>query len=338
LDYDHAGIAGSKPGTIFNYRIRARFLDSRPGDKPDVPPVQTSSAAFGQVVERVLYSMAVQRPIKGEDLDNGREIEVPAELEKAREEQFFHWLSKNGVDLLAVAHERSWDLIVGAKLVRVPTLTWEQPKKADLLAALAGWEFTKARVQRAELGAKQGFIPFLFDADANVPITFAFETSAGGLGVLQITGFSENPRGVKIRYKLAQYSTSSATNTASQSSGSPIPESEKAATSAAGAWLALVDDGSYSQSWNEAAAIFRGGVTEKDWAKSMETFRKPLGDLVSRKVKTTQRADALPGAPDGSYVIMQFDTSFTGKKSAVETVTFALEKDGKWKAAGYFIK
>jgi hypothetical protein len=35
---------------------------------------------------------------------------------------------------------------------------------------------------------------------------------------------------------------------------------------------------------------------------------------------------------------MQFDTSFADKKSTIETVTFMLEKDGKWKSAGYFIK
>jgi hypothetical protein len=46
----------------------------------------------------------------------------------------------------------------------------------------------------------------------------------------------------------------------------------------------------------------------------------------------------LPGAPDGQYVVMQFETSFANKKSAIETVTFMLEKDGQWKSAGYFIK
>jgi hypothetical protein len=31
LDYDRAGIGGEKPGAIFNYRIRARFISSGPG-------------------------------------------------------------------------------------------------------------------------------------------------------------------------------------------------------------------------------------------------------------------------------------------------------------------
>jgi hypothetical protein len=45
-----------------------------------------------------------------------------------------------------------------------------------------------------------------------------------------------------------------------------------------------------------------------------------------------------PGAPDGPYVFMLFDSSFAEKKEAKENVTFRLEKDGSWKCAGYFIK
>jgi hypothetical protein len=70
----------------------------------------------------------------------------------------------------------------------------------------------------------------------------------------------------------------------------------------------------------------------------VQPVRKPLGSLVSRKLKSAQEMESLPGAPDGRYIVMQFETSFTNKKSAVETVTFMLEKDGQWRAAGYFIK
>jgi hypothetical protein len=117
-----------------------------------------------------------------------------------------------------------------------------------------------------------------------------------------------------------------------------VAEMEKAAVSSTEAWLNAIDDGHYSESWNEAAKIFQGGVTEQGWTNSMETFRTPLGDLVSRKLKSAQPMTELPGAPDGQYVVMQFETSFANKKSAIETVTFMLEKDGQWKSAGYFIK
>jgi hypothetical protein len=38
----------------------------------------------------------------------------------------------------------------------------------------------------------------------DLPQVFGFQTPLGKRGLLQITGFTENPRGVKIRYKLVQ--------------------------------------------------------------------------------------------------------------------------------------
>ena len=46
----------------------------------------------------------------------------------------------------------------------------------------------------------------------------------------------------------------------------------------------------------------------------------------------------LPGAPDGRYVVIQFDTAFENKASSVETVTPMADPDGAWRVAGYFIK
>jgi serine/threonine protein kinase len=41
-------------------------------------------------------------------------------------------------------------------------------------------------------------------ADKALPITYLFKSAAGNIGILQITGFTDNPPGVKIRYKLVQ--------------------------------------------------------------------------------------------------------------------------------------
>jgi hypothetical protein len=59
---------------------------------------------------------------------------------------------------------------------------------------------------------------------------------------------------------------------------------------------------------------------------------------VTRKLDSAQYATQLPGAPEGQYVVMRFNTSFANKQSGVETVTFSLEQDGQWKASGYYIK
>jgi predicted Ser/Thr protein kinase len=110
------------------------------------------------------------------------------------------------------------------------------------------------------------------------------------------------------------------------------------AVSAAKEWLTVVDAGNYSGSWKGAAPFFQGAVTETSWETSMISFRKPLGSLISRKLKSAQLMTEMPGAPDGQYVVMQFETSFANTKSAIETVTFARDQDGQWRAAGYYIK
>jgi len=79
-------------------------------------------------------------------------------------------------------------------------------------------------------------------------------------------------------------------------------------------------------------------ISYLNWQKSMEVFRKPLGTLVSRKLKASHYTTSAPGAPDGQYVIIQYNTNFANKKSAVETVTPMMDKDGKWRVSGYFIK
>jgi hypothetical protein len=116
------------------------------------------------------------------------------------------------------------------------------------------------------------------------------------------------------------------------------PDKEKAAITAAEQWLSLVDSGSYQQSWSKAAAYFRNAITEEKWVQSLRAVRTPLGRLISRKVKSAAYKTSLPGAPDGEYVVIQFETSFENKKSAIETVTPMLEKDGTWRVSGYYIK
>jgi hypothetical protein len=113
---------------------------------------------------------------------------------------------------------------------------------------------------------------------------------------------------------------------------------EQKAVTAAQEWLSLVDAGKYGESWDAAAAFFRGAVPKDTWKQQLTAVRKPLGKVLSRTVASKTYARSLPGAPDGEYVVVQFNTSFENKKSAVETVTPMLDKDGKWRVSGYYIK
>lgn len=115
-------------------------------------------------------------------------------------------------------------------------------------------------------------------------------------------------------------------------------EKQNAAIAAAQEWLALIDAGRYAQSWQASAAYFRNAVGRDQWGQLLKASRQPLGELVSRRVKSATYTTTLPGAPDGEYVVVQFETSFKYKGSAIETVTPMLEKNGAWRVSGYYIK
>ena len=115
-------------------------------------------------------------------------------------------------------------------------------------------------------------------------------------------------------------------------------DKEKAAIASAEKWLKIVDKGKYIESWDEASEYFKQAVTREQWEQAIKAVRQPLGKLISRKVKSATYTSALPGAPDGQYVVIQFNTSFENKKAAIETVTPMLDKDSKWRVSGYYIK
>jgi hypothetical protein len=114
-------------------------------------------------------------------------------------------------------------------------------------------------------------------------------------------------------------------------------EKESAAESAALDWLSYVDAGRYVTSWTNAGATFKKQLTPQAWEDAVSRARKPLGVLRSRKVKAAQYANSLPGAPDGQYVVLQFDSSFENKAQGIETVTTVFEA-GAWRVVGYFIR
>lgn len=104
------------------------------------------------------------------------------------------------------------------------------------------------------------------------------------------------------------------------------------------AWLQLVDSGRYAASYFNAASFLRQTVTRQGWELALKNERTPLGPLKSRRLKSVVFTKNLPGAPEGEYVIIQFDTSFGNRGTVTETVTPMHEADGTWKVAGYAIR
>ncbi len=114
-------------------------------------------------------------------------------------------------------------------------------------------------------------------------------------------------------------------------------QKDRDADRAAGKWLALVDSGNFGDSWYRASALFRQQVSNAQWLQAISAVRKPLGAMTSRKLLSATYATSLPGAPDGEYVVLQYQTSFERKKNAIETVTPMFD-DGRWRVSGYYLR
>jgi hypothetical protein len=112
----------------------------------------------------------------------------------------------------------------------------------------------------------------------------------------------------------------------------------EAAQLSARSWLALVDRGDYGQSWQEAASFFQSKISKADWEKALQQVRAPLGAAGSRTLMGALYQTDVPNAPKGEYVIIQYKAEFANGGSFIETITPMLDKDGKWRVSGYFIK
>lgn len=104
------------------------------------------------------------------------------------------------------------------------------------------------------------------------------------------------------------------------------------------AWLGLVDTNQYDQCWEKMSPSFRKEVSKRKWKATISQIRKPLGNVVSRKPKSTEHTTELPGAPEGEYVVAKFDTAFQNKPAAVETVILIREQDLIWRVSSYSVK
>jgi hypothetical protein len=150
--------------------------------------------SFGQVVERVLPDqLGGQGPFM--NFESGELVVAPNGLVENRFDRtlLIDWLVKAGADASAIAGENGGHQLVSYTrdtcFSEVSPSSWERMNESGLLHA---WQLA-ARTNRIVLGN-----PDL------LPRTFVFETRTGIHGLLQITGFTDNPRGVKIRYKLVQ--------------------------------------------------------------------------------------------------------------------------------------
>ena len=122
------------------------------------------------------------------------------------------------------------------------------------------------------------------------------------------------------------------------SPGSADDEAVGQARTSAKKWLALLDAQDYDGTWAAAGELLKAAVPQEEWSRKMSVTLGPLGKVKSRAVRSSEHSRTMPGAPDGEYVVIQFDTSFESKQTALENVVMRKQSDESWKVAGYRIR
>jgi len=125
---------------------------------------------------------------------------------------------------------------------------------------------------------------------------------------------------------------------AAEAGEQPTLQDDQEAVEAAQKWLALIDAGKAGVAWDVAAPYLKSAVTRPKWIAGMRDARKPYGKLVSRRATKFARAHTMPGAPDGDYAIIEFETVFANGKRATEHLTWTIEGGDAWRVAGYYIR
>ncbi len=143
------------------------------------------SIKFGSVVERV-------RPFNEDNLTDSIEIEADPICSRNAENV------NPTVPLPPPSLAIRLDPPYNRPYVEVSLGTFIQPLRTEQWDSMTAVE--AASLMRDAVVSLRGTLSV--SGEGPLPRPYIFKTKTGGVGLLQITGFTENPRGVKIRYKL----------------------------------------------------------------------------------------------------------------------------------------
>jgi predicted Ser/Thr protein kinase/transglutaminase-like putative cysteine protease len=214
-------IIGSKlkpPGVALRYRLATSSLGNAATSSS-----AADQATFGTVLERVVNDAVATNVDCAIDLDTGKLMSVPRELQDetlrtGNPRRFRAWMLQNGLDACGAyepkapegpdaikMQQRRWFAATGYNVRSSDTLHGLVCEGCELEAVPVSatlWE-ADASFLRTSLAAHPPGRMNMIWADKSRD-TWLFKTREGSIGILQITGSTDNPRGVKLRYKLVQ--------------------------------------------------------------------------------------------------------------------------------------
>jgi hypothetical protein len=119
----------------------------------------------------------------------------------------------------------------------------------------------------------------------------------------------------------------------------PNDPAVKAATEQAGQsarrWLAQFDANNFDACWDALAPAVKDRAGKDEFDASLAAVRQHYGAARQRRASKVTFTHKLPDAPDGDYVVLQYNTAFANGH-ALETLFQMRTPDG-WKVSGYVV-
>jgi hypothetical protein len=100
-------------------------------------------------------------------------------------------------------------------------------------------------------------------------------------------------------------------------------------------WLAVADQGNYGESWDQASSLLKKTMPKNEWITVMNTLRKPLGSVKSRKIIDIGTSENPKNLPPGEYMVYYYNTAFANKDNGQELITLELGNDNVWRVMTY---
>jgi|GEM_PF-680831 Antirepressor regulating drug resistance, predicted signal transduction N-terminal membrane component len=119
----------------------------------------------------------------------------------------------------------------------------------------------------------------------------------------------------------------------------PVRESARMALRGTEDWLDLMDRGDFVACWETASRrFFRKPTPNREWLSGISRVRHSLGALHERRLHNQTFLPVNPEGLRGPFVVTVFESAFERMPAALETVTFVLDKDGRWRASAYYVR
>ena len=209
--------------TIANLDLE-KLLETNLAEATPTPPTAAQNLSFGPVVEQVIAPVAPNPD--GFVYVNLEKNELMTSAVTLNDERaggdpvphtgrFFKWIAESNADFAVYLRGTNVGLVpLGTRMfyrihhpeIRDDFAQWTPLEVRSMVTDQEGPSgFGAMQKAPSDFGSMDG--PFL--AFPTLPASYVIQTWQGAIGILQIAGFTNNPPGVKIRYKLVQSANSS---------------------------------------------------------------------------------------------------------------------------------